>query len=156
MTSITDPEDAGYGLAARRFGPYEVSDDHARLDLDLIHGFLAQSYWAEGIPKDRLGLAVQNSWCFGLYHDTDGQIGFARVVTDFATFAYLADVFVVEAHRRKRLGQWLVDTVLAQLQPMGLRRLMLATADAHTLYTRFGFKPLAAPERWMERYKPYA
>jgi len=130
-----------------------IDTDPNRLDLDVIHGFLANSYWARGIPRETVEQAVRNSFCFGLY-DGDRQVGFARVVTDYATFAYLADVFVLESHRGHGLGKRLIDAVMTHAKLQGFRRWLLATRDAHELYTRVGFKPLAVPERFMELHVP--
>ena len=130
-----------------------VDDDPARLDMDVIHGFLAGSYWAQGIPREVVERAVRGSLCFGLY-DGERQVGFARVVTDRATFAYLADVFVLEAYRGRGLSKLLVAEVLGHPSLQGLRRWMLATRDAHSLYAQYGFKPLSAPERFMEMHDP--
>lgn len=132
---------------------YRISTDPAQLDLDVVHGFLATSYWAAGIPRDVVARSIEASVPFGLYRG-DEQVGFARVVTDRATFAYLCDVFVVEAHRGRGLGRWLVATVLAHPDLRALRRWMLATWDAHGLYAGHGFTPLAKPETFMERYDP--
>jgi GNAT superfamily N-acetyltransferase len=129
--------------------PYMISTDPARLDLPLIHRFLSQeSYWARGIPLDTVKRSIRSSVTFGLY-DGEKQAGFSRVVTDFATFAYLADVFVIETHRGQGLAQWLVKCILEHSELQGLRRWLLGTRDAHGLYERFGFK-LAPPERFME------
>ena len=130
-----------------------VDSDPQRLDLDVIHGFLANSYWARGIPRETVERAVRNSLSFGLY-DGDRLVGFARVVTDQATFAYLCDVFVLESHRGKGLGKKLVSEIAADARLAGLRRWVLVTRDAHELYTRFGFKPLEAPHRFMELHDP--
>ncbi|HEY7515804.1 MAG TPA: GNAT family N-acetyltransferase [Vicinamibacteria bacterium] len=119
-------------------GPYRVSTDPRRVDLDVVHGFLSRSYWAEGIPRALVERSIENSLCFGLY-DGDRQVGFARAVTDRATFAYLADVFVLESHRKRGLSKWLLECVLSHPELQGLRRWQLATKDAHTLYSRFGF-----------------
>lgn len=136
-------------------GPAEVrvDTDPSRLDMDVIHGFLSQSYWARGIPRALVERAVRNSLCFGLY-ESERQVGFARVVTDQATFAYLADVFVVASHRGRGLSKILVAAVVADPRLQGLRRWMLATRDAHGLYARFGFEPLAVPARFMELHAP--
>jgi GNAT superfamily N-acetyltransferase len=137
-----------------RRGPHTISDDRARLDLEIVHGFLTTSYWSPGVARDVVERAVANSLVLGVYRDTtDGatQVGFARVVTDRATFAYLADVFVLDAERGGGLGHWLVETALSHPELQGLRRWMLATADAHGLYAQHGFTPLDAPERFMER-----
>jgi len=129
---------------------YLVSTDPARLDLETVHGFLTNSYWARGVPPDVVERSIENSLCFGLYRG-DEQVGFARVVTDRATFAWLADVFVLEEHRGRGLGGWLVGIVLAHPELRGLRRWMLATADAHGLYGGHGFRGLGSPEIFMER-----
>jgi GNAT superfamily N-acetyltransferase len=134
-------------------GGYTVSTDKARLDLPAVHGFLAASYWSPGLPWDVLVRAVAGSLCFGLYHGAE-QVGFARVVTDRATFAYLGDVYVLEAHRGRGLGRWLVETVLGHPAVQGLRRFSLVTRDAHGLYERLGFQPLARPDRHMEIHRP--
>ena len=134
---------------------YEISTDPARLDRALIHRFLRDdSYWARGIPRDVVDRAIDNSLCFGLYHD-GAQVGFARVVTDRAAIAYLADVFVLEGHRGRGLGKGLIEAVLAHPDLQGLRRFFLGTADAHELYERYGFRPLADPGRMMEIARPY-
>ncbi len=135
-------------------GHYRVSTDARRLDLDVIHGFLSQSsYWAEGIPRETLERSVRNSLVFGVYED-DRQVGFARVVTDRATYAYLADVFVLESHRGRGLSKWLLECVLAHPDLQGLRRWHLATRDAHGLYAQYGFSPLADPGNFMEIRRP--
>ena len=127
-----------------------ISDNKSRLDHALIFDFLRQhSYWAQEITREILDRSIENSLCFGAYLD-GRQIGFARVVTDYATFAWLADVFVVEEQRGKGFSKRLVAAVLAHPRLQGLRRFQLGTRDAHGLYARFGFKPLAFPERFME------
>jgi ribosomal protein S18 acetylase RimI-like enzyme len=135
-----------------------VSDDPGRVDLDVVHGFLSRSYWAEGIPRKTVERSIAHSIPFGLYRGTaEGaepsylQAGFARVVSDHATFAYLADVFVLDAYRGQGLGNWLVECVLDHPELQSLRRWLLATRDAHSLYRRFGWVPLASPDRFMER-----
>jgi GNAT superfamily N-acetyltransferase len=131
---------------------YEISTDPARLDLDVIHRFLSEdAYWSPGVARDVVERALANSLCFGLFAPDGGQAGFARAVTDRATFAYLADVFVLPAHRGRGLGVWLVETMLAHPDLQGLRRIELATVDAHGLYERFGFRPLARVERFLAR-----
>jgi GNAT superfamily N-acetyltransferase len=138
-----------------RRGDYEISMDPARLDRGLVHDFLSKdAYWARGIPRPVVDRCIENSLCFGLYRGTE-QVGFARVVTDRAAIAYLGDVFIVPAHRGRGLGKWLVATVMAHPDLQGLRRFMLGTEDAHSLYERFGFRPLAHPERMMEIATPY-
>ena len=131
-------------------GEYVVSTDPRRLDLGAVHGFLQGSYWARGVPLEVVERSVENSLCFGLYRG-DEQVGFARVVSDRATLAYLAEVFVVEQHRRPGLGKWLMQVVLSHPDLRGLRRWMLTTADAHGLYRGYGFRELASPEIFMER-----
>jgi GNAT superfamily N-acetyltransferase len=118
---------------------YEIATERDRLDLAYVHAFLTTSYWSPGIARDRVERAIAGSLCFGLYAPDGAQAGFARVVTDRATFAYLADVFVGEEHRGRGLGVWLVQTILGHPELQGLRRWILATADAHGLYERFGF-----------------
>jgi ribosomal protein S18 acetylase RimI-like enzyme len=134
---------------------YLISDDPARLDRALIHRFLSEeSYWAAGIPRDLVERALDNSICFGVYRGGE-QVGFARAVTDRATFAYLSDVFVLDEHRGLGLGQWLVETVLEHPDLQGLRQFILGTWDAHSLYERFGWHPLERPERFMTiEYRP--
>jgi GNAT superfamily N-acetyltransferase len=127
-----------------------ISTDRSRLDRDAIHEFLRGSYWARGIPRELVDRAIDNSLCFGLY-DGDRLVGFARVITDFTTFAYLSDVFVLESHRGQGLGTWFMKSVLSHPDLQNLRRWMLATADAHGLYRRVGFTALSKPERIMEK-----
>jgi GNAT superfamily N-acetyltransferase len=134
-------------------GPYRISTDPARLDLVAIHAFLNRSYWAAGIPLETVARAVHGSLCFGLY-DGDRQIGFARVITDRATYAYLADVYVLEEFRGRGLSKWLMAVIMAHPDLQGLRRFALATRDAHGLYARFGFGALVAPDRHMEISRP--
>ena len=130
-------------------GEFTVSSDPSRLDLSTIHDFLSrQSYWARNIPREILERSIRGSIAFGLY-EGERQVGFARVVTDRATFAYLADVFVLESHRGRGLAKWLMECVLAHPELQGLRRWLLATKDAHGLYSRLGFE-LAPPEKYME------
>jgi N-acetylglutamate synthase-like GNAT family acetyltransferase len=129
---------------------YEISTDVDRLDVEVIHKFLAEdSYWSPGIPRAIVERAIKNSLCFGVYHRT-AQIGFARVVTDKSTFALLADLFILEAHRGKGLSKWLMRCVVGHEDLQGLRRLLLLTSDAHGLYRQFGFEELGDPSRFME------
>lgn len=135
---------------------FEISTDRARLQIEVIHGYLSQeSYWAAGRPLEKTLRAIENSLCFGLYRGAD-QIGFARIVTDYATFAYLGDVFVLGEFRGMGLSKWLMDTIISHPDLQGLRRWVLATRDAHGLYEKFGFSALRFPERWMERPAPDA
>ena len=125
---------------------YVVSTDPARLDLDRIHAFLSGAYWSPGIPRELVERAIANSMPFGVYAPSGEQVGFARVVTDRATYAYLADVFIETAARGRGLGKFLVACVVAHPELQGLRRWALATADAHGLYARHGFAPPANPD----------
>lgn len=134
---------------------YDISTDKSRLNIDVIHAFLTASYWAQGIPRSTVVQCIENSLCFGAYCG-DTQVGFARVISDFTTFAYLADVFVVEAHRGKGVSKLIMDEVIKHPQLQGLRRFVLGTRDAHGLYEKYGFTPLKAPDRWMEIHNPDA
>ena len=137
----------------RRDG-YLVSTDQGLLDIDAVHAFLSQqSYWANGIARAKFENALQHSLPFGAYRN-GAQVGFARVISDFETFAYLADVFVDEAHRGRGVSKLLLGAVLAHPQLVSLRRWMLGTRDAHGLYSQFGFIPLEEPGRWMELSNP--
>jgi GNAT superfamily N-acetyltransferase len=128
---------------------YEIDDDPARLDLGVVHGFVTTSYWAGGVPRDVVERSVANSLNLGLYHG-GSQVGFTRAVTDRATFAWVCDVFVLPDHRGRGLAHWLIETLRAHPDLAGLRRFMLATADAHQVYAECGFAPLADPGRYME------
>jgi GNAT superfamily N-acetyltransferase len=119
---------------------YTISNDPARLDIDAIHAYLTRSYWAEGIPRETVARSLVHSSGYGLYAPDGGQVGFTRVITDWATFAYLCDVYVLEAHRGRGLGVWLIETVLAHPALQGIRRLSLTTRDAHGLYEKVGFR----------------
>lgn len=127
-----------------RQGDFLISTDKARLDIAVIHGFLKTAYWATNISLPIVEKALENSVCFGLYHQRQ-QIGFARVITDYATFAYLDDVFVLEAHRGQGLGKWLLNCVRSHPQIVGLRRWVLLTRDAQELYRKFGFAEVPPP-----------
>ncbi|KRG37382.1 GNAT family acetyltransferase [Stenotrophomonas panacihumi] len=136
-------------------GELRVSTDKGELDLPLVHHFLStEAYWSRGIPRDTVARAIAGSLCFGGYVEGAGQVAFARVVSDFATFAYLADVFVLPAHRGQGYSKQLMDAVFAHPQLQGLRRFMLATWDAHGLYARYGFTAPARPDRLMEVVRP--
>ncbi len=132
-----------------------ISTDKTKLDLDLICNFLQSAYWANQRSRDTILKSLEHSLCFGLYQQ-EKQIGLARVITDFATFAYLCDVFVLEDYQGRGLGKFLMQTVLEYPQLMHLRRFILATRDAHGLYSQFGFEGLKAPDRWMERFNQSA
>jgi GNAT superfamily N-acetyltransferase len=138
-----------------RRGEYGITTDRSALDVRAIHGFLTQSYWSPGVPIGVVHRSIENSLCFGVLHGRD-QVGFARVITDKATFAYLADVYVLEAHRGRGLSKWLLEVIRGHADLQGLRRFMLATRDAHGLYAQFGFTPLANPSRMMEALDGYA
>jgi GNAT superfamily N-acetyltransferase len=130
---------------------YKISTDKARLNVDFIHRFLTNdSYWAQGRSVEMVQRSIENSLNFGVFKH-DQQIGFARVVTDYATFAWLADVFIVDEHRGNGLGVWLIEVITSHPQLQGFRRWLLATRDAHELYRRFGFEEVVEPKRWMER-----
>jgi GNAT superfamily N-acetyltransferase len=134
-------------------GAFEISTDGARMDVAVIHGFLTRSYWAEGIPEATVRRSISNSLCFGLFC-SGRQVGFARVVTDRATFAYLADVFVLQEFRGQGLSKWMMEVIVAHPDLRGLRRWLLATRDAHELYRAYGFKDLASPGSFLERHDP--
>jgi len=133
--------------------PYEITCDNTRLDISAIHSFLSESYWSAGIPRAVVERAISNSLCFGVLCQGQ-QVGFARVITDKATFAYLADVYILPEHRGKGLSRRLMEQIVRHPDLQGLRRMLLATRDAHALYAKFGFKPLAAPDRIMEVHNP--
>jgi len=133
-----------------------ISTDPARLQLDVIHKYLSEeSYWARGREFEITKSAIENSLPFGIYQG-DAQAGFARVITDKATFAWLADVFILPEYRGKNLSKRLMEAILSHPELQGLRRWVLATKDAHGLYAQYGFTPLKFPERWMERPAPWA
>jgi GNAT superfamily N-acetyltransferase len=134
-------------------GEYTLTTDRARVDLAVVHGTLTQSYWAKGIPLDVVRRSIEHSLNFSLLHG-GGQVGFARVITDYATFAYVGDVFVLEPHRGRGLSKWMMHEIVGHPELQGLRRWSLLTRDAHGLYEQVGFTALAAPERWMERWAP--
>ncbi len=143
-----------------------MSTDRARLNLEVVHGFLTNCYWAKGIPRDVVARSIEHSLCFGIYdesspfdgaqgeHGAPTQVGFARVVSDFATVAYLGDVFVLETHRGRGLSKWLMQCIIQHPALQNLRRWILLTRDAHGLYSHFGFTPVKAPERYMELHRP--
>jgi len=130
-----------------------ISTDPARLDHDAVADMLTRAYWAKGRPRERVDRALANSLVFGLY-DGEKQIGLARVISDYAVFAYLCDVFIHEAYRAQGLGKWLMQTIHSHPDLQGLRRWTLVTRDAHTLYNQFGWKPLDNPNNWMEILNP--
>jgi len=128
-----------------------LSTDPERLDLAVIHGFLGESYWAKGIPREMVARSIANSLCFGVYSD-GRQVAFARVISDFATYAYVADVFVLMPFRGRGLGKWMMESILQHPRLQQLRRWSLVTKDAHGLYAQFGFTAPKRPEGYMERY----
>jgi len=176
-----DASPAVYALpiVERRRGAFLTSTDEARLDLDLIHNFLTNCYWAKGIPKDVVARSIEHSLCFGIYDESNigfpaiaksagpgifpskseapscAQVGFARVISDFATVAYLGDVFILESHRGRGLGKWMMECIMQHPALQGLRRWILLTRDAHELYAKVGFTALKAPERYMELHQPH-
>ena len=151
-------------IVESRRGEFLISTDPRRLDLDAIHEFLTNSYWARGIPREVVARSIEHSLCFGIYDESRAQlphpasearcgapqVGFARVISDFATFAYLGDVFVLEAYRARGLSKWMMESIVGHPRLLGLRRWVLVTRDAHGLYTKFGFRPLKAPDRYLE------
>jgi GNAT superfamily N-acetyltransferase len=132
-------------------GDYEISTDPARIDAVMVHEFLANSYWAKGIPAEKVKKSIENSICFGVYFGRQ-QVGFARVISDLATFAYLGDVFILPDYRGRGFSRWLMECIVSHPDLQGLRRWMLATQDAHGLYAKFGFTAIRSPERWLERH----
>lgn len=135
-------------------GEFSVSTDREKLDLAFLHGFLSkEAYWCLNIPFDRVKRSVENSLNFGLYHN-DRPIGYARIITDYSTIAYLGDVFVIPEYRGKGLSKWLLQQVMDHPDLQGLRRWLLLTADAHELYKKFGWLPIVKPERYMELFNP--
>ena len=134
---------------------FTISTDSNLIDFDAVYNYLCnESYWAKGIPVDTLKRAVAGSMCFGIYKE-NRQAGFARVVTDKATFAYICDVFIFADFRHLGLSKWLMQTIRRHPELQGLRRWSLATADAHSLYAQFDFKPISRPDSWMEIFTPY-
>lgn len=160
-----------------RRGEFLVSTDPARIDLDLVYEFLTNCYWAKGIPRDVVARSIENSLCFGIYDESvpespssrkgrekDGatakpgaprQVGFARVISDFATIAYLGDVFVLESHRGHGLGKWMMECIMHHPALQRMRRWILLTRDAHGLYSQSGFTPVKKPENYMELHNPH-
>lgn len=137
-------------------GEFTISTDRNRLQIDVIHRYLSEeSYWAQNRTREQTETAIKNSLCFGVYNG-ENLIGFARVVTDFATFAYLGDVFILEDFRGLGLSKWLMQVIINHPDLQGFRRWILATKDAHSLYEKFEFSALRFPERWMEKTAPDA
>ena len=140
-------------MAQWKHGEYTIDTDPSRIDLDLVHGFLTEAYWSAGIPRETVRRSIENSLVFGVYRG-DRQVGFARVITDQATFAYVGDVFILPEERGRGLATWLMETVVGHPELQGLRRWVLLTRDAHGLYRRVGFGEPADPGRYMERIDP--
>ena len=136
-----------------RKGKFIVSTNRELIDLDVVHGFLTECYWAKGIARDVVGRSIENSLCFGVYAEGK-QVGFARVISDYATYAYIGDVFVLESFRGCGLGKWLMECIMQHPRLQGLRRWSLITSDAHGLYAKFGFEPLKKPQNYMELHRP--
>ena len=137
----------------QRRGEFVISTSRERLSLDVVHNFLTSCYWAKGISRE-VARSIKHSLCFGIYDGSGAQVGFARVVSDFATVAYLGDVFVLESHRGRGLSKWLMECIVQHPALQNLRRWILLTRDAHGLYSQFGFTPVKAPERYMELHRP--
>lgn len=129
---------------------FSISTDKSKLDIDSIHDFLStKAYWCLNIPKEKVQTAIENSLCFGVYQEGK-QVGFARIITDFSTIAYLGDVYILEEYRGKGLSKWLMETIMIHENLQGLRRWILLTGDAHELYRQFGWTNIADPTKWME------
>jgi GNAT superfamily N-acetyltransferase len=143
-------------VVENRRGEFLISTDPARLDLNVIHEFLTNCYWAKGIPRDLVARSIEHALCFGVYDGNRAQVAFARVISDFATIAYIGDVFVLETFRGRGLGKWLMECIMSHPALQNLRRWILTTRDAHGLYSQVGFAPVKAPERFMEMHRPDA
>jgi GNAT superfamily N-acetyltransferase len=141
-------------VVEHRRGEFLISTDPARLDLNVIHGFLTNCYWAKSIPRDVVARSIEHALCFGVYDGSRAQVAFARVISDFATIAYIGDVFVLETFRGRGLGKWLMECITRHPALQNLRRWILTTRDAHGLYSQVGFTPVKAPERFMEMHRP--
>jgi GNAT superfamily N-acetyltransferase len=137
-----------------RRGEFLISTSRERIDLNVVHGFLSNCYWAKGIPREVVARSIEHALCFGIYDGQGAQVGFARVISDFATIAYIGDVFVLPTHRGRGLGKWLMECITQHPGLQNLRRWLLTTRDAHGLYSQFGFTPVKAPERFMELHQP--
>jgi GNAT superfamily N-acetyltransferase len=141
-------------IREKQIDGFLFSDDKSKLQVNVIHHYLsAESYWAQNVPYDRVVKSIEGSVCFGIYHEGK-QVGYARVITDKATFGYMADVFVLKEFRGRGLSKQLIQFMMDDPEFKKLRRFMLATRDAHELYEKFGFTPLSTPERFME-IKPF-
>jgi N-acetylglutamate synthase-like GNAT family acetyltransferase len=151
LAALLDAQRQAAPLAHR--DGYAIFGSQSAVDVDAVHAFLTRAYWSEGIPRETVARAVRHSLCFSLYHGVQ-QVGFARVVTDCTTFAYLCDVYVLDSYRGRGLARWLMECVMAHRDLQGLRRMSLVTRDAHALYEQFGFHVLAAPDLHMEIHRP--
>src|SRR5216684_3120245 len=135
-------------IVESRRGAFLISTDPSRLNLDVIHGFLTNCYWAKGVPREVVERSIEHALCFGVYDSSGAQVGYARVISDFATIAYVGDVFVLDTHRGHGLGKWLMECITQHPVLQGLRRWILTTRDAHGLYEQVGFTPVKFPERY--------
>lgn len=150
---MKDFRESGFLLESRR-GEFTLSTDPVRLNLDTVHDFLTNCYWAKGIPREVVERSIEHSLSFGIYDGSGAQAGFARVVSDFATIAYLGDVFILESYRGRGLGKWMMECIVQHPALQNLRRWILLTRDAHELYAKHGFAPVKTPERYMELHRP--
>ena len=146
MNSAPNPE----SILERHRGEFLLSTERSRLHLDVLQNFLTNCYWAKGILRETVAVSIEHSLCFGVYDGTGAQVAFARVITDFATIAYLGDVFVLDSHRGRGLGKWMMECITQHPPLQGLRRWILLTRDAHSVYSQFGFAALKSPDRYME------
>ena len=149
-TMLAVPSHTAWEARRREF---LVTTDPEKLDLEVVYGYLSRAYWCEGIPRHTVERALRHSLCFSLF-EGERQVGLVRVVTDYTTFAYLCDVFVLESHQGRGLGTWMMQCVMQHPDLQGLRRWHLTTRDAHALYRKVGFVPLSKPERHMEVFTP--
>ncbi|UUC45397.1 GNAT family N-acetyltransferase [Flavobacterium cerinum] len=141
-------------IHTRTFDAFTITTDKSKLDINVIHRYLSgESYWSKDIPIERIQKSIENALCFGVYHN-DQQIGYAKVVSDFSTMAYLGDVFILESYRGQGLSKQLMETIMSHPELQNLRRWILLTADAHELYKKYGWQPIASPEKWMEIHQP--
>jgi GNAT superfamily N-acetyltransferase len=141
-------------IIEHRNAGFLISTNRELLDLEVIRGFLTNSYWAKGISREIVARSIEHSLCFGIYDAKGSQVGFARVISDRATYAYLGDVFVLESHRGRGLSKWLMECIVKHPELQGLRRWTLLTRDAHGLYSQFGFTAVKAPQWYMELHRP--
>jgi GNAT superfamily N-acetyltransferase len=150
----TVPKTDSEAVVEHRRGEFLISTSRELLNLDVVHGFLTNCYWSKGVPREVVAASNEHSLCFGVYDVEGEQVGFARVITDFATIAYVGDVFVLETHRGHGLGKWLMQCITQHPALQNLRRWILTTRDAHGLYSQVGFTTVKAPERYMELHRP--